>query len=104
MSVPAYSVLTVSALVFAIGIYGLLTSRNMIRMLLSAEVIFNASLLALLTLSLETPHPGPVLGGDLALLSIAIAAAEVGVMVSVAVLMFRLKSTLDIYELKTVEG
>lgn len=104
MTVQTYWVLGVSAVVFAIGVYGLLTSRNMIRMLLSAEVIFNASLLALLTLSVETPYPGPVLGGDLALLSIAIAAAEVGVIVSVAVLLFRLKSTLDVYELKTVEG
>ena len=101
---PAYTILAVSAVVFSIGVYGLMTSRNMLRMLLSAEVIFNGALLALLSVSLHTPSPGPVLGGDLALLAIAIAAAEVGVIVSVAVLMFQLKSTLDVYELKMVEG
>ena len=102
--VPVAAPLIVSAIVFSIGVYGLMTRRNVLRMLLSAEVIFNAALLALLTIASQTPAPSHVLGGDLALLAIAIAAAEVGVIVSVAILFFQLKGTLDVYELKRFEG
>lgn len=97
-------ILGVSAILFTIGIYGLMTRRNMLRMLLSAEVVFNAALLALLTLASQTKPPAHILGGDLALLAIAIAAAEIGVIVSVAILFFQLRGTLDVYELKRFEG
>lgn len=94
----AYWFLLTSAAIFCIGLYGLLTRRGLIRMLLSAEVIFNAALLALLSTASISQNFKPV-GGALALLAISLAAAEVGVIVSVAILMFRLRKSLDVYEL-----
>lgn len=88
--------LVVSALLFAIGAYGLVTRRNLIRMLLSAEVMLNSALLALLSMA---SIRAPPVGGLMALLAIGIAAAEVGVVVSLAILLFHIKRKVDIYEL-----
>ncbi|RLG48063.1 MAG: NADH-quinone oxidoreductase subunit NuoK [Thermoproteota archaeon] len=95
----AYWFLLTSVAMFCIGLYGLLTRRSLIRMLLSAEVIFNGALLALLSTASLSPAFRPA-GGALALLAISLAAAEIGVIVSVAILMFRLRKSLDVYELR----
>lgn len=97
MMLTAYLFLLVSAIMFGIGVYGLASKRNLLRMLLSAEVMFNGALLALLTISAITE---PTSGGVIALLAIGLAAAEVGVVVSVVILMFQVKRSIDIYELR----
>lgn len=95
--------LYVSAIIFAIGIYGLLTRRNMVRMLLSAEIIFNAAILAFLSLASLDAGYGPV-GGAIVIIAISLSAAEVGVIVSIAIMMFRMRKALDVYELKKFRG
>jgi len=94
--------LSLSAAMFGIGLYGLISKRNMLRMLLSAEVNFNAAMLALLTLASSSSSPAT--GGVIALLAIGIAAADIGIMVSIAILMFQLKRRLDVYELRKFRG
>jgi len=103
MTLPIYWFLLTSVIMFCIGLYGLLTRRSLIRMLLSAEVIFNAALLALLSTASLSQDFRPA-GGALTLLAISLAAAEIGVIVSVAILMFRLRESLDVYELKELRG
>ncbi|NIN51894.1 MAG: NADH-quinone oxidoreductase subunit NuoK [Nitrososphaeria archaeon] len=97
MTLTIYLFILISALMFGIGVYGLASKRNMLRMLLSAEVMFNGALLALLTLSTTTEA---ATGGVIALLAIGLAAAEVGVVVSIVVLMFQVKRSIDIYEIR----
>jgi NADH:ubiquinone oxidoreductase subunit K len=97
-----YAFIILASIVFAIGAYGLLSKRNVLRMLLSAEVIFNSVLLFLLTFSTLTSSPST--GGVIAIIAIGIAATEVGVIVSLAVLMFRLKDTIDVYEISEQKG
>ncbi len=98
-----YYYLILSAVLLSIGIYGIVSKRNVIRMLLSAEVIFNAALLSLLSLASLDSGYGPV-GGALAVIAISLSAAEVGVIVSLAILMFRMRGTLDTYELRRFRG
>lgn len=88
--------LVISFVMFAVGTYGLLTKRNMIRMLLSAEVMFNSALLTLLTLAATS---GPTGGGVVALIAIGVAAAEIGVMISVGILFFKVRGEIDVYKL-----
>ena len=89
--------LAVSAVIFSIGIYGLISKRNIIRILLSVEVIFNAAMLALLTVASSSQKPE--IGAVTAILALTISAAEVGVTVSIAVLLFNLRGELDVYKL-----
>ncbi len=97
-----YVLLGLSAAMFGIGLYGLTTKRNMLRMLLSAEINFNAAMLMLLTLA--SSSSAPAVGGVTALLAIGIAVADVGIMVSIAILMFQRKKRLDVYELRKFKG
>lgn len=97
-----YAFIILASILFAIGAYGLLSKRNVLRMLLSAEVMFNSVLLFLLTFSTLTSSPST--GGVIAIIAIGIAATEVGVIVSLAVLMFRLKDTVDVYKISEQKG
>ena len=74
----------------------------MLSMLMSAEVMFNGALLALLSLSLASLNP--LEGGVVAMIAISLAASEIGVMVSIAILMFRAVGTIDVYELRRHKG
>lgn len=92
--------LVISFIMLAIGAYGLLSKRNMIRMLLSAEVMFNSALLMLLTLAATA---GPIQGGVVALIAIGVSAAEIGVMISVGILFFKTLGEIDVYKLSESE-
>lgn len=94
--------LTLSAILFAIGIYGLISKRTMLRMLMSAEINFNAAVLALVALASQSTSPAT--GEVVAILATGIAAADVGILISIAMLMYRLKRRSDVYELKGSKG
>mgnify|MGYP006267152057 CR=1 FL=1 len=105
METTTLLLLSLSAFMFGIGLYGLTSKRNMLRMLLAAEVNFNAALLALLAFASSSPSTEAAsAGGITALLAIGIAAADVGMMVSIAILMYHLRRRLDVYELKESKG
>jgi NADH-quinone oxidoreductase subunit K len=76
MIVPVNAVLSLSAILFGIGVFGFLSRRNIILMLISIEVMLNAVNLSLAAFS---RHLADLRGQILALFVIAVAAAEVGV-------------------------
>lgn len=94
--------LTLSVILFGIGVYGIISKRTMLRMLLAAEVNFNAALLALVAFASQSPSPAT--GEVVALIATGIAAADVGILVSIAILMYRIKKNSDVYELKESRG
>jgi NADH-quinone oxidoreductase subunit K len=94
--------LSLSIVLFAIGLYGLISKRTMLRMLLAAEINFNAAILALVAFASQSSSPAT--GEVVALLATGIAAADVGILVSIAILMYRLKKRSDVYELKESRG
>jgi NADH:ubiquinone oxidoreductase subunit K len=94
--------LTLSVILFGIGVYGIISKRTMLRMLLAAEINFNAAMLALIAFSSQSSSPAT--GEVVALLATGIAAADVGILVSIAILMYRVKKNSDVYELKESRG
>ncbi len=94
--------LSLAAILFAIGLYGIVTKRTMLRMLLATEINFNAAILALVALASESPSPAT--GEVVALLATGIAAADVGILIAIAILMYRMKKQTDVYELKESRG
>lgn len=94
--------LSLSAILFGIGMYGLISKRTMLRMLLASEINFNAAILALVAFGSQST--APAIGEVVALLATGIAAADVGVLVAIAILMYHLKKHSDVYELKNKEG
>lgn len=83
----AYPVL-LSALLFAVGVYGVLARRNAILVLMSVELMLNAvnvNLVAFDVWRADVLHSGQVL----ALFVIVLAAAEVGLGLAIVLLVFR---------------
>jgi len=91
-----------SSLLFAIGVYGVLTRKNAIVVLMSIEVMLNAANINLVafssyhtTLHMESDASGQAF----ALFSIAIAAAEVAVGLAIILSVYRRYQTIDVDKL-----
>ena len=91
----------VSVALLGIGIYGLAVKRNAIRMLFAVEIIVNAANLNLVAFARFMPHSG---GQTLALLSIAIAAAEVAVGLALIIVAYRMYKNIDIADFRSLKG
>jgi NADH:ubiquinone oxidoreductase subunit K len=92
---------TVSLILVAIGIYGIVVKRNAVRMLFSIEIIANAANLNLIAFSRYLHNSQ---GQVFALFSIAIAAAEVAVGLGIIIIAYRLYKEIDVEEFKTMRG
>ena len=91
--IPTEYYVIVSSIIAGIGVYGLIVQRSAIRMLISVELMFNATLLVLITFM---GFINPINGSILALLVIALASAEIGVVIPIIVLAFRTFKTTDV--------
>ncbi len=91
MTVQALLLLT-SAL-FCMGIYGLVTRRNAIALLLSAELMINAVTINLVAFSRVA---GGVTGQVFAVFTIALTVAEVVVGLAIVILLFRWRREITI--------
>ena len=80
--------LCVGAGLFLIGIFGALTRRNIIGILMSIELMFNAANLNLAAFD-RYLHPGGVTGQTLALFTMTVAAAEVVVGLALLLAIYR---------------
>ena len=93
--------LITSAVLFVIGAFGVLLRRNLITILLSIELMLNATNLSLVAFA----HKWHDLGGEVAsLFVIAIAASEVAIGLAIAVLVFRNRKILDPNEMNAMKG
>ena len=91
----------VSITLLGIGIYGLAVKRNALRMLFAVEIIINAANLNLVAFARFLPHSG---GQTLALFSIAIAAAEVAVGLSLIIVAYRMYKNVDVADFRSLKG
>jgi NADH:ubiquinone oxidoreductase subunit K len=91
----------VSALLFSIGVYGVLARRNTILVLMSVELMLNAVNLNLVAFDVwlgDRLHSGQVL----TLFVIVIAAAEVGLGLAIVLALYRNRQTIDIDHLRAL--
>lgn len=87
--------LTLSIILFSIGIYGLLTRRNAIAVLMSIELLLNASALNFILFN-QISARGSVDGQLFAIFIIAVATAEVVIGIAIFMALFRKRGTLDV--------
>ncbi len=93
--------LLLGALLFAIGVYGVLARRNGVAVLMSIELILNAVNINLIAFS--AMH-GDLSGQVFALFVIAVAAAEVGVGLAIVLAIYRNRKSVDLDELDLMRG
>ena len=113
------SVLVVSAIIFGIGLYGALAKRNVIVVLMSIELMFNAVNIAAIAFARFTV-PAALANGPVALTAdatrqvltgqvfavfvVAVAAAEVTLGLALAVAIYRRRETAEVTDLTTARG
>jgi NADH-quinone oxidoreductase subunit K len=96
---PAY--LLLAAAVFAIGLFGVLTRRNAVGILLGIELMLNAVTINLVAFA---RFGGGVAGWVLALFVIAVTVAEVAVGLAIVIAIFRVRRTVDADRLTLLRG
>ena len=96
MDVTVSRYLAVSALLFAIGVAGVLLRRNMLVVLMSVELMLNAANLAFVTYARML---GGVEGQVRVLFVMAAAAAEVAVGLAIFLIVFRTRDTTNVDEI-----
>lgn len=92
--------LLLAAVLFCIGVYGVMVRRNGVLVLMSVELILNAVNINLVAFG--TFHG--IAGQVFALFVIAVAAAEVGVGLAMVLLIYRNRRSIDVDQLDELRG
>ena len=95
-----HELLILSALLFVLGVAGFITRRNILIMFMSIELMLNATNTALVAFS---RYSGRMDAQVMALLVMALAAAEAAVGLAIVVAVFRNKQTVNIDEMNILK-
>ena len=98
MGLHAYLVL--AAVVFSIGLFGVMTRRNTVGILLGIELMLNAVNLSFVTFSYQL---GKVDGHIFSFFVMVVAAAEAAVGLAIILTVFKNRSTLEIDEVSSMK-
>lgn len=101
MNVPTNFVVTLSAVLFTIGVVGVLIRRNAILAFMSVELMLNAANLAFIAYARALQDMS---GQVFVFFVIAVAAAEVAVGLALIVAIFKTKHSIDVDELSSLKG
>ena len=99
--IPTTYYLALSAILFAIGVLGVLVRRNGIIIFMSIEMMLNAANLAFVAFAREF---GSMNGQIIVFFVLAVAAAEVAVGLALIVAIFRAKASIDVDEVSQLRG
>ncbi|MCL9817589.1 NADH-quinone oxidoreductase subunit NuoK [Natronocalculus amylovorans] len=97
--VPPEYYLLLSAAVFCIGLFGVLTRKNALYFLMSVELMLNAANINLIAFSLFW---GNMTGQTFALFVIALAAAEVAIGIGIILVLYRNFGTVSVTDATTM--
>ncbi len=96
-------VIILSCILFVIGVYGVLTRRNLIGILLSIEIILNAANINFIAFA-HFKAVDPTAGAIFPVFVMAVSASEMAVALAVIIAMYRSKKNLDIQQLRCLHG
>ncbi|HYE36075.1 NADH-quinone oxidoreductase subunit NuoK [Methylocaldum sp.] len=99
--IPSEHGLILAAVLFVLGLVGVLVRRNLISVLMSLEIMLNAAGLAFIVAGSRWNQPD---GQIMFLLVLTLAAAEVGVALGLVMQIYRRFQTLDVDALSRMRG
>ncbi|MCL6611862.1 MAG: NADH-quinone oxidoreductase subunit NuoK [Peptococcaceae bacterium] len=97
LSVSLHHYLILAAVLFGIGLFGVLTKRNAVAVLICVELMLNAININLLAFN-KYITPGDFIGQIFAIFVITVAAAEVGVGLAIIIAIYRNKLSVNLDE------
>jgi NADH:ubiquinone oxidoreductase subunit K len=95
--IPLSHILFVSTALFFIGVYGLLTRRNLIALLMSVELMLNSVNINFVAFN-KYLYPDQLNGVFFSLFIITIAAAEAAVAIAIIINLYRNHRSIDVEE------
>ena len=99
--IPLSWYMSLAAILFAIGVCGFLTRRNIIMMFLSIELMLNAVNLNMVALS---HYLDSMRGQVFTFFIITVAAAEAAIGLGIAITLFRSRHTVHVDEVNELKG
>jgi NADH:ubiquinone oxidoreductase subunit K len=99
--VPLEHFIVLSAVLFSIGVYGVLVRRNAVLILMSVELMLNAVSINFVAFAVYTA-PSLFVGIIFAIFVITIAAAEVGLALAIVLRVFRNRGTPNVDDVDTM--
>jgi NADH-quinone oxidoreductase subunit K len=99
MAVPPEYYLVLSAAMFCIGLFGILSRKNALIFLMSVELMLNAANINLVAFSFQY---GNLTGQVFTLFTMALAAAEVAVGIGIILVLYRNFDDVDVTEATTM--
>ena len=99
--VPTSYYILLSALLFTLGVAGVLIRRNALVLFMSVELMLNSANLALVTFAMARQD---IAGQIVVFFVIVVAAADVAVGLALLLAIFRTKQPTDVDEIHTLKG
>ena len=93
--ISIHNILIITTLMFFIGIYGFITRKNLITVLMSTEIILNAVNINFITFN-KYLYPNQMQGHFFVLFIIAVAAAEAAVAIAIIINLYRNIQSIDV--------
>jgi len=100
--IPLELYLILSTIMFFIGVYGFLTRRNLITILMSVELILNSVNINFLAFN-RYLFPGKLDGHFFSLFIIAVAASEAAVAIAIIINIYRRFSTINVEDVNEMK-
>lgn len=93
-----YHLQLLSAVLFCLGLYGVLARKSAVLILMSIELMLNAVNINLVAAAIFL-DPGQIVGQIVAIFIITVAAAEVGLALAILLRLFRNRKTVNVDEI-----
>jgi NADH-quinone oxidoreductase subunit K len=100
--ISIYEILTLTSIIFFIGVYGFLTRKNLITMLLSVDLILNASAVNFVVINTYL-FPENLQGVYFSVFIVAIAAAETALAVAIVINLYKLITSVEVKDTATMK-
>lgn len=100
--ISIYEILTVTSILFFIGVYGFITRTNLISILISVELMLNASVVNFVIIN-KYLFPEVLQGVYFSIFIIAVAAAETALAVSIIINLYRQISSVEVKDVETMK-
>lgn len=100
--ISIYHILTLTTILFFIGVYGFITRKNLIAVLISIELILNASAINFVIFNTYL-YPDMLQGVFFSIFIIAIAAAESALAISIIVSFYRMIASVAVKDTETLK-
>ena len=93
--ISIYEILTVTTILFFIGVYGFLTRKNLISILISVELVLNSTVVNFVVIN-KYLYPDILQGVFFSIFIIAVAAAETALAVAIIINLYRQISSVEV--------